>query len=250
MTHNSLHPLKRSLFSAALILLVCAAPVMSAWAAEPTASQPQSSSFLGQVGDGVTGVHDNLGYDTVNKVLTTEDNFKYIIKEATQNTKYIEAVEKAGKYAKVIDLAFKAVKFGNLSIECKQALDTGDREGFKTAFNTMMKEIIKTAVSSYAATAGGTQGGIAGFALGGPIGAAVGGIIGAIGGGYVSSEAADYLYEKLLADFIKGTMSDAVFDSLSGQSGTSGAGGGGPPLLPQPGGGNQSGNTGVLPAFR
>lgn len=240
---------KQPVFLVALVLAFTM-PCMNARATKPAASQPRSSSFLGQVGDGVTGVHDNLGYDTVNKVLTTEDNFKYIIKEATRNTKYIEAVEKAGKYAKVIDLAFKAVKFGNLSIECKQALDAGDRQGFAKAFNTMMKEAIKTAVSTYAAAAGGTKGGIAGFAVGGPIGAAVGGIIGAIGGGYVSSEAAGYLYDKLLADFVKGTMSDAVFDSLSGQGGSSGAGGGGPPLLPQPGGGNQSGTSGVLPAFR
>ena len=251
MKQTAFYPLKRSLFLLSLILLVFAAPFMSVRATKPTPPQTQSGSFLGQVGDGVTGVHDNLIYDTGNKVLTTEDNFKYIIKEATQNAKYTEAIEKAGKYAKILDIAFKAVKFGKLSIECKQALDAGDRKAFAKAFNTMMKESVKTVAGHYAALAGAGQGGAYGLGVGGPIGAAVGGILGAITAGYAGSEGAGFIYDKVLSNFVKGSVSDTLFDSLSGQGGTSGSGGGGPPLLPGPGGGgNQSGGTGVLPVFR
>lgn len=245
---NIITPFHRLSVLLGLVLIISAAPFMSAEATKPT---PPNQSLLGQIGNGVTSTHDSDPYNVTNKVLTTEDNFKYIIKEATKNSKYIEAVEKAGKYAKVIDVAFKVVKFGQLSIECKQALDAGDRAAFGKAFNKMMKEAIVTAAGTAAATAAGTQGGVAGFALGGPLGAAVGGIVGAIAGGYASDAIVKRLYDGLLSDFVEGDVSDMLFDSLTGKGGQSGAGGGGPPLLPQPGGGGQNGgDTGVLPTFR
>ncbi len=212
------------------------------WAADSPSGPAPSGGFLGRTRDAAVAVaeHDASGAAATG-VEQLNEAFKIALEKGLTDAKYKELLGRAGKYAKVVDLALKAIKMGNLSNECRVALVNGNRDEFAKAFNNLVREGVKMG----AGTAGAAKGAKVG-ALG-----IKGGLLvlitvpaGAIIGGLAAEKLAEKAYDELLAGSIT-ELGELIFDTVKGPppgSASEGEGEPGPPGvgLPHPDDGSET----------
>jgi hypothetical protein len=221
------------------LLLACLFLPLCPLAADTAGAPTGQDTFLGQLADLATTVHDHPGSSAAkNAVDAMAEAFKRALEAGLAGEKYAKLLGEAGKYAKILDYVLKAIKFGDLSVECYAALASGDRTVFAQAFNTLIRE----ALSTIAGVAGGALGSHVGLGAGALAGGGIASIVtGGIGmfaggwlGGVIAGESAKWVYDQALAGFVT-DLGGALFDAVQGEA-ASGTDPPPPPLLPGPAG--------------
>jgi len=189
----------------------------------------EGQSFLQQVdgatdaiADGAEQVENNTAGQFLSEFIGNLDDAIEKGGDLGELAENADDIGKAAKAFKVLDLALKVIKFGNLSKETVQAWYAGDRPGFIKAFNAEVLEAVKLV----AGLGGGVAGGVAAGALLGSVvpgaGTVLGAVVGAAGGlvgGAIAEWATEEMYEKYLEQYVEREAGELYDKYRQNQSG-------------------------------